>query len=903
MPVPERIPLPTLSPPPARRSVPLVALVAPLGIALVLWLVMGSPYALLFALMGPVVAGVTALEARRTARRTRREELDRLRRELRQLEAELDERLAQRRAALARAAPDPRALSLDDTLTAWRLGRGVVPTGIELVASEEIPELDEEIGRLRAHAAQLRDAPVLVADADTLVVSGAEPLVHALARGLVLQAVARCAPGTAHVVVPPGEAWARELPARCTEGPSWSVESAGERVLALPAAGTGRGLEVRLGEAGEEARLGTEQAGWHPGYLARAEAARLARQLGEAAVHRGWRPPGAIPSAVGLEELLAESDAAPTAAVLGRDAAGPVHVDLEQDGPHALVAGTTGSGKSELLVSWVLALAARRPPAELAFLLVDFKGGSSFAPLLPLPHVAGVVSDLDEATATRAVESLRAELRRREAELARHGVRDIAELAAGALPRLVIVVDEFAALVALDPELQAVFADLAARGRSLGLHLVLGTQRPAGVVRDAVLANITVRVCLRVLEPGESTAMVGVPDAALIPGEQRGRGMLRDGSAAREVQFARAAPDMARRLAERWRGHPIPEARPWVDPLPAELALDELPPAAGGCVVGLVDVPEQQRREPLVVDPWAGALLVLGATGAGRSTALAALAAAAADGGAELRWVPPDAAELWSALLAPPVRPRALVVVDDLDLVLARGDAEQRAELTELLGRAVREGRRTGIALAASARSSRGAMQGAANAFEQRLLLRLASREEHLLNGGEARAFRAERRPGAADWRGREAQLALAPAPAPWRAPVPEAILGEGAWALATPRPEHWIARLGEAGIPASAPDHVAGAAGVRVADVDGWMLDHLALTQTRRTGRLLLHGCTRAELRTLVRARSAVPPLSDTRDDEAWLVEGSEIRRVRVRLDASSVQASPSGDSSASSP
>ncbi|MFW8745594.1 FtsK/SpoIIIE domain-containing protein, partial [Mesorhizobium japonicum] len=176
------------------------------------------------------------------------------------------------------------------------------------------------------------------------------------------------------------------------------------------------------------------------------------------------------------------------AAPIGRDADGPVIVDLVADGPHALVGGTTGSGKSELLVSWVLAMAHGRRPDEVAFLLVDFKGGAAFAPLAGLPHVVGILSDLDARLTRRAIESLRAELLRRERLLADAGVRSIDELPSGALARLVVVVDEFAAVVSGQPELHDVFADLAARGRSLGLHLVLCTQRPAGVVRDGVLA-------------------------------------------------------------------------------------------------------------------------------------------------------------------------------------------------------------------------------------------------------------------------------------------------------------------------------------------------------------------------------------------------------------------------------
>jgi S-DNA-T family DNA segregation ATPase FtsK/SpoIIIE len=900
-PAPERIQLPAVAPAPARGGLPLVAMFAPLVLAVGLWIMTSSPYTLLFALLGPVVALASALDGRRTRRRTRRREVAVARERLDELEASLAPRLAARVAALAAAAPSLAVLTIDESISAWWLGLGDVPSGIELLASDEVPELAGDVERLRGIAAQLRDAPVIIDGVDEFVVTGAEPLVRAFARGLVLQAVARCAPGTARVSVPEGERWAEQLPARCTPASEWRVESEGRRVLVVRAAVMGRAVEVRLGHAGEEPYLPGETARWRPAYLGAAEAEHLARRLAALARQKGWQPPDAIPSDVELGRLLDETESAPTAAPLGRDAAGPVLVDLEQSGPHALVAGTTGAGKSELLVSWVLALAARRPPAELAFLLVDFKGGSSFAPLAVLPHVSGVVSDLDEGTATRAIESLRAELRRREAVLASHAARDIRELAAGTLPRLVIVVDEFAALIALDPELQSVFVDLAARGRSLGLHLILGTQRPSGVVRDAVLANVTVRVCLRVLEPAESSTMVGVPDAAELAAEQRGRGLLRDGSAAREVQFARADPAALTRIAERWRGHPVPEARPWLDPLPAEIALRELPAASDGLTIGLIDRPAHQRQDPLVVDPWReGALLVVGATGAGRTEALAALAAAASSAGAETRWIAGEAAELWAALTTVPSSGRTLVVVDDLDLLLARGDAELRTDLGELLTRVTRESRR--IAVVASARSAGGALQAAAAAFEQRMLLRLPTREEHLVNGGEARDFRAGRRPGAALWRGHEAQVARAPARPPvWRASPVEARLGTGSWGLATPSPDRWLERFASAGV-AAAPLGAACQEGVLlVGDIDSWLVEHRTLGGIRRGGRLLLHGGTRADLRALTRSRSPVPPLAG--EGEAWLIEGAGIARVRMPFADEPDQARPSGGSSNSSP
>jgi S-DNA-T family DNA segregation ATPase FtsK/SpoIIIE len=213
-PAPERIPLPVVAAAPAPRGFPLVATIAPLVLAVALWLLTSSVYALLFALLGPVVAVASMFDARRTARRTRHRELATARERLGDLEAELAPRLAARAHALAASTLDPAALTLDESVRTWYLGRGEVPSGIELLASEEVPELAEEIARLRELASRLRDAPVVVDGFDAFAVSGGHPLVRSFARGLVLQAVARCAPGTARVTVPAGEHWAHQLPAR-----------------------------------------------------------------------------------------------------------------------------------------------------------------------------------------------------------------------------------------------------------------------------------------------------------------------------------------------------------------------------------------------------------------------------------------------------------------------------------------------------------------------------------------------------------------------------------------------------------------------------------------------------------------------------------------------------------------
>ncbi|WP_268892910.1 FtsK/SpoIIIE domain-containing protein, partial [Puerhibacterium puerhi] len=228
---------------------------------------------------------------------------------------------------------------------------------------------------------------------------------------------------------------------------------------------------------------------------------------------------------------------------LGVDAAGrTVRFDLVADGPHLLVAGTTGSGKSELLQSLVLGLALGRSPRDLALVLVDFKGGASFGACGGLPHVVGQVTDLDAGLAVRALAGLRAELRRRERVLARHAAADVADLPAGTLPRLVVVLDEFRALADDAPELLPGLLRVAAQGRSLGVHLVLATQRPAGAVSADVRANVSARLALRVVDAADSLDVLDVPTAARIPVSAPGRAVLRVGAGAPVVlQCARAS--------------------------------------------------------------------------------------------------------------------------------------------------------------------------------------------------------------------------------------------------------------------------------------------------------------------------------------------------------------------------
>lgn len=208
----------------------------------------------------------------------------------------------------------------------------------------------------------------------------------------------------------------------------------------------------------------------------------------------------------------------PLHAIVGVGAQGPLQLDLRSQGPHALVGGTTGAGKSEFLQSWIMGLATTHSPARVTFLFVDYKGGAAFSECVRLPHTVGLVTDLTPHLVNRALASLNAELKFREHILNRKKVKDVLEMEKKrdpeTPPSLVIVVDEFAALVAEVPEFVDGVVNVAQRGRSLGLHLILATQRPAGVIRDNLRANTNLRVALRMADEGDSDDVVGSDVAA-----------------------------------------------------------------------------------------------------------------------------------------------------------------------------------------------------------------------------------------------------------------------------------------------------------------------------------------------------------------------------------------------------
>jgi S-DNA-T family DNA segregation ATPase FtsK/SpoIIIE len=266
--------------------------------------------------------------------------------------------------------------------------------------------------------------------------------------------------------------------------------------------------------------------------------------------------PQTVPVRCGLGDLLDQSAGAtarrwaagrlePGLSIpLGRSARGVRDLDLEADGPHVLVAGTTGSGKSELLRTITAGLALCYPPDRVNVLFFDFKGGSGLSPLTGIPHCVGMLTDLSGSQLERTIVSLRAEVRRREQLLAAANAPDLAAYrlspAGGPpLPQLVLIIDEFRMLVEEPPGTLAELMRIAAIGRSLGLHLIMATQRPQGALTADIRANVTTSIALRVQSTHESADVIGSNAASAIPVNRPGRAYLARGTeTAEEFQSA-----------------------------------------------------------------------------------------------------------------------------------------------------------------------------------------------------------------------------------------------------------------------------------------------------------------------------------------------------------------------------
>ncbi|MCB0961500.1 MAG: FHA domain-containing protein [Acidimicrobiales bacterium] len=396
------------------------------------------------------------------------------------------------------------------------------------------------------------------------------------------------------------------------------------------------------------------------------------------------------PTPAGVADLWAANTRNPGAPV-GLTTAGALLVDLTRDGPHGIIAGASRSGKSEFLKTFIASLAARNHPDDLSFLFIDFKGGNDYQVAATLPHTVDLATQIDQSGFERSLQLLDAEILRRQGiakELQTSTLEGYwaaqAGQPAGSTPvmgRLVVIVDEFAELAQKSPMQLERLVSVARVGAAYGVHLILATQRPAGVVSGQIDANSPLRVCFRTTQKEHSNDVLGSGLAAEIAERHRGRGYKKaHQELPLEFQCARvgnarpgtdAAAEPLQIAQQPWSalGHLPPEearlgevpdpetdfyelakairqaaidagwtrnAVPWPKPLPTVVEIGALPPLAADEATGrevlfaVADDPQRQAHLPAVIELGAGHVAIAGSGGTGRSTALRTVAAAAA---------------------------------------------------------------------------------------------------------------------------------------------------------------------------------------------------------------------------------------------------------------------------------
>lgn len=370
-----------------------------------------------------------------------------------------------------------------------------------------------------------------------------------------------------------------------------------------------------------------------------------------------------------------------------------VYLNLHEKahGPHGLIAGTTGSGKSEILQSYILSLAVNFHPHEVGFLLIDYKGGGMANLFRRLPHLLGTITNLDGSESMRALASIKSELARRQRifnECDVNNINDYTKLfksgkAHQPLPHLLLISDEFAELKHEQPEFMAELVSTARIGRSLGVHLILATQKPSGVVDDQIWSNSKFKLALKVQNESDSNEVLKTPDAARIT--QAGRAYLQVGN--NEIyelfQSAWSGADYSEETAEKGfddriyeisrlgqkslinadlsqtkEQHDVkqtqldavvnyiadiysqmdasPVEKPWLPSLGTKLVTPHIRTEINvgqieGChlaaAIGMVDIPEEQKQEEYIHDfAEDGNLAVFSSAGFGKSTVILSLA-------------------------------------------------------------------------------------------------------------------------------------------------------------------------------------------------------------------------------------------------------------------------------------
>lgn len=582
---------------------------------------------------------------------------------------------------------------------------------------------------------------------------------------------------------------------------------------------------------------------------------------------------------------------------LGHDRHGePTSFDLVREGPHALIAGTTGSGKSQLLQTMLSELARRYPPQMLHMLLVDFKGGASLQHLEDLPHVVALLSDLESTGVTRIVAGLTAEMRRRERALREEHCSDISEMCdAVAPPRLLIVVDEFATLVSELPELHAVFVDVAARGRALGMHLVIATQRPTGTVRDSLVANCGLKFCLRVTTASESVAVIGNDAASRFGVEEVGMCVdSRNGIVGEKWQVRQTTPVAMRQLLESFEDE-VRAAAYWLPPLSTRISIDEWPElSSGDTYVGLADDPEQLTQCMVTLKSADdAALMVFGSQGSGKTTLCELVAKQWTQHAlSEVRFADGRPDQVWDMLenarellgMSRPQGASRLWVFDDLDVAFSRMSAEHAQAASNTLSQILLECTPSDYVIISLSRVP-APLSPVLSGHPNRIYLRAAHREQHVGWGLPLRTFAPNAPRGRAHYHGLETQIGYTSDRQPRYRGLVEALSAERAGAVVTTRREFWRQSLTGGGAPVQMLGQEQSEQSeltTIVGEPEDWLANPTLTRQCRTTTQFIFDRVSIAEVRQITRRATLPPPIIDPNEALIW-ASGGEFRRVRL--------------------
>ena len=714
-------------PVPTAPRFPLIPLIAPLVVSGVLFLLIRSPYVAVFALLGPVMALATWWDAKRHYRHAQKQNEEALRDDERRIEREQQRDDEAFRARQLERYPHP-SRWLDNPLWQPRQGERGVMIRLGLGSAPR------QSGRLLTGVPYLLDQPAGIA------LVGPRQLTETIWRALVAQVLIHCP--------------RRAIP---SFNALWPKDSEPNAQLTLPLVadrqvllqrcdrdedvdpGIDVVLRVTRGGSGDLYRSGVlEYRALQLDQLTSHEARWVRQYLDER--HRPVGTPALDPPPAERGNLVLQW------------APGQWR-DLVECGPHAVVWGQSGSGKTVMLRTIVDSISRRYTPEQVQVVWIDFKGGTGAIGLSSLPHLVGVLTDLQPYRVSRVYEGLAAEIRRREVLLGSHGVNDLAALPGDVVcPRTLIVIDEVAIVLRDYPQWNDLLADLAARGRALGLHLAVAGQRISGQVPRSVLANASLRLCLRIGDPSEAHDILSTAHSTHIDalvGAPPGTLLVSDGS---QVVTSRVE---SVEIGDIKKGKGVPL---WCEPLPARIE------SGPGTALAIMDDPALQSQPPLpLADIPSGMVVVTGDSGSGHSTLLQRWARVCGDTRAAMLSSDPVpfTAEILSLLRNPTTLP-ALIGVDRIDRIF-RGQSESYREwvvgLLSRLGQAASDQHSAcHLVVTTAAHSPEAQVLGRASSSQ--MLLRSAHRPAQIPSES---LIPPDAPPGALQWKGKCGQVILTP--------------------------------------------------------------------------------------------------------------------------------------------